>query len=173
MTGLVQTNFWSTPRFWLLCLGAGLIAVHLNVIWQHDDPNLIGASLLIFGAVFSSLQDRYPRLKLESGILASFIGAFLIFSILVKTCFVTGGSYFPKLSPLVSGTGIALLASGFSGIKQYWKELTMLALLSIPEILISLLFDPTALTAQFAGLALWYSGFDVVKEAVNLSSKKQ
>lgn len=168
MKGVMKANFWSTPRFWLLSISAGVAAVHLNVIWQSEDPNLTAASFLIGGAVFSSLQERYHHLKLESAIVPSLIGAVLIFSILVKTLFLTGGTYFPKLSPLVSATGLALIASGFTGIKQYWKELVMLGLLGIPEILFSLLLDPTPLTAQFAGLALWYGGFDVVKEGVNI-----
>ena len=168
MTDLAKTNFLSLPRFWLLSIGAGLMAVHLNVIWQNDDPNLLGASVLIFGAVYSSIQDRYHCFKLESSLFPSAIGAFLIFAILLKSWFVTGGNYFPKLSPLVSAIGLTLLASGFSGLRQYWRELAMVSLLGIPEILISLLTDPTALTAQFAGLALWYAGFDVVKEGLNI-----
>ncbi|MGL5033801.1 MAG: archaeosortase/exosortase family protein, partial [Microcystaceae cyanobacterium] len=68
--------------------------------------------------------------------------------------------------PLISGGGLALLASGFRGIKQFQRELTLCALLPIILLgvkLIQLLLRSLPIPliyAKSSSFLLWYLGFD-------------
>ena len=68
--------------------------------------------------------------------------------------------------------GLGLLASGIKGLKQYWRELIIVLLLSLPESsflqIIEELFNITTLTANFAVLLLWYLGFSVSRQGANI-----
>ena len=75
---------------------------------------------------------------------------------------------FLLLSPFLAALGLALLASGFCGLGQYYKELTVLFFLGAPQALIPPLIDTTAITAKFATLVLWYSGFTVSRDGLNI-----
>jgi cyanoexosortase A len=64
-------------------------------------------------------------------------------------------------SPLIAGLALALIASGFGGVLQYWRELVCLSIFMAgpgSEAISSTLFD-----AQFAHFLLWYAGWDVAR----------
>lgn len=77
-----------------------------------------------------------------------------------------------KLAPLLVAFGLALLASGVKGLKQYWRELMFVLLLCVPEGLflqiIEKSFNVTTLTAKFAVFVLWYLGVAVSGQGVNV-----
>jgi cyanoexosortase A len=154
-------------RFWLLGIAAGLIAIHLTLTYRTDKTNLLGNSILFWVAVSSLVWNKRQTLKLESGIFASCLGAAILALVLLKSTSLPDG-YFLLLSPLMSALGLALIASGFQGLKQYWQELTALGFLGLPQVLLSVLVDPSLLTAQFAAFTLWYSGFNVSRSGVNI-----
>ena len=65
--------------------------------------------------------------------------------------------------------GLGLIASGFRGLKQYWRELAILFFLGVPSILAHLVTDISPLTGKLAAFLLWYTGFDVSIEGSHIS----
>lgn len=152
-------------------IAAGLVAIHLNVTARLGDFNLFSLSALLWLAVSLLVWRKHNRLSLESGVLSSCLGATLIAAILLKITSLTGG-HFIRLYPFISGIGLALLASGLKGLKHYWQELLVLFFLGIPNILLSSLIDISELTAQFASFILWYLGFEVSRQGVDVTLLK-
>lgn len=79
------------------------------------------------------------------------------------------------LTPIAATIGIALIASGWKGLKQYWQPILLAATLGIP---VPFLF--TALekvipldeyTAQFANSVLWYGGVKVTQQGITITSE--
>ncbi|ARV61871.1 cyanoexosortase A [Nostocales cyanobacterium HT-58-2] len=158
---LTVTSQLKSPQFWLLATGAGCIAIHLTLTWRSGNSSLLGMSVLLWAAISSLIWEKRHNLKLESGIFSSFFGLTLIALLLFKSISLTSFGVFLYLSPAIFALGLALLASGFKGLKQYKGELFVLFFLSVPKVLASLFPDISPLTAKFAGFVLWYTGFEV------------
>ncbi|GAB4475883.1 MAG: hypothetical protein OHK0037_37330 [Elainellaceae cyanobacterium] len=154
-------------RFWLVAIAAGLAAIHLTLVWRADNVDLLGSSILFFAAMASLLGDRQHTLRFHSSILASVIGAVLIAFVLLRSL-AAPGEAFLLLAPLTAGLGLALMSSGFKGLGQYRQELLLLFCLGAPKIFIPPLFDPTLWTAKLSTALLWYGGFEVVRDGVNI-----
>jgi cyanoexosortase A len=141
------------------------------MIWRVGALSYGGLSFLFWCAVASLVWDKRDTLNLKSGIFASLFAIAILIPLLIKSIFLmtlsTSSLY---IFPLVAGLSITLLASGFRGLHQYRKELLILFILGLTQPLINLInnFDPSFLTAQFASLILWYSGFDIVREGTNI-----
>ncbi len=109
---------------------------------------------LCFIFVGCLLARKRETLRLESGPSGTFAGAALAGFVLWRSL-SPPGVLFASVSPLLSGLALALLASGFEGLKQYWREFGVLLLSLLPFVLRSLLFDlmgfdmspPTAVAA--------------------------
>ncbi|MBF2008825.1 MAG: cyanoexosortase A [Chlorogloeopsis fritschii C42_A2020_084] len=156
-------------QLWLLGIGAGLIAINLTLTWKSGDVAQVGMSVLFLLAVASLLGDKRHSLDFESGIIPSVLGGLLIGVVLWQSATLRHGDLleiFLRISPLISGLAVGLLASGFKGLKQYWQELTILFFLGIPKLVLSSLFDISPLTAKFSAFLLWYSGFEVSLQGV-------
>ena len=82
---------------------------------------------------------------------------------------ISHSNNFPYISPLISAIGLGLVASGFKGLKQYWQELLILFFLGVPQVTLLSLIDISALTAKFAAFVLWYLGFKVSLQGVNIN----
>lgn len=163
----VQFRYLKEFQFWLIGIAAGMASIHLTLTWRADNVDLFGSSLLFFLAVASLLRERQEPLKLNSGVSASGIGMLLIAFVLLRSA-VMPSEVFLLLSPLVAALGLALFASGFSGLGQYYKELMILFFLGVPQVVVPPLVDTTAMTAKFATLVLWYSGFKVSQDGLNI-----
>ncbi len=151
-------------QLWLLGIGGGLIAILLSITWRSGDPSHLGMSILFLLAVVSMVNDKHKSLTLESSIFPSFLGGLIIaFVLWQSTTLVNSKSLaiFTHVSPFISALGLALLASGFKGLKQFWQELTIMFFLGIPKLLLSYPIDISPLTAKFSAFLLWYSGFEV------------
>ena len=72
----------------------------------------------------------------------------------------------------MGGFGLALIASGFKGIRQYWRELIILGLLAVPKELGVGIFNIShflsLLITKIVGFVLWYLGFQVSTQANQL-----
>lgn len=161
-----------TPRFWLLGLAGSLVAIHFTLTDRTADAqDFLGLSILVWFAVGSLINRKRQSLQLESGVGATLLGAFLIGIILLRTANATVN---PGLSviPLMGGFGLALIASGFKGIRQYWRELIILGLLAVPKELGVGLFNIShflsLLITKIVGFVLWYLGFEVSTQANQL-----
>ena len=152
-------------RYWLLGSVAGLQAICLTLVWKADDTGHFGMSLLFLLAIGSLTWEKRDNLKFESEVLPSIVGIALIGWVLWESVNLADGNIM-RLLPFTSALGVALLASGFKGLKQYWQELIILFFLGVPSIIASLLFDIAPLTAKFSAFLLHYFGFDVVSQGV-------
>lgn len=165
----IQARLLQTPKFWLLVIGVSLITIHLNLSWRSENTELLSNSLLFWSSIVYLVEKKHKILKLESGIFSSFFGILLIIWILIKSAsIVRGYDPFLRVSPFIAALGLGLLASDVKGIKQYWQELTLLSFLAIPSEVPLLLVDLPSLTAKFATSILWYLGFDVSRQGVNI-----
>ncbi|MBW4633264.1 MAG: cyanoexosortase A [Iphinoe sp. HA4291-MV1] len=152
------------PEFWLLAIGASLIAIHLVLLWKANNSSLLGMTFLFWAALSSLIWEKRHSFNLESGIFSSFFGLSLIALLLIKSISLTSFGVFLYFYPVIFAIGLALVASGFKGLKQYKGELFILFFLSVPKLLPSSLIDISLLTAKFATLILWYTGFEVTRK---------
>lgn len=159
-------------KFWLLVIVIALIAVHLNVISKYgskyDSKNLLGISVIFWTAVLFLLWKKRDHLKVDSDTFSNVLGAFTIVFVLCKSILIPDNPLL-QITPFLSAVGLGLIASGFKGIKQYSQELILLFVLGIPfEAVISNMIDLAHLTAQFVTTILWYLGFEVSQQGVNI-----
>lgn len=162
-----------SSKFWLLGIAAGLSAIHLTITWKSDNSDLWGLSVLFLAAVCSLMWKKRDTLNLGAGGISSVIGTLIIALVLLKSTYPTGKfphlvDKFSYVSPLISGVGLGLIASGFKGLKQYKQELIILFFLGVPQAVIPSLIDISILTAQFSNAVLWYLGFEVARQGVNV-----
>lgn len=165
ITNIASTKLLKNTRYWLLAIAAGLQAICLTLVWNADDTGHLGMSLLFLFAVGSLTWEKRHTLKFESGIFSSIVGLGLISWVLWVSANLADGNTMRLLS-FTSALGVALLASGFKGLKQYWQELTILFFLGAPSVIATFLFDISPLTAKFSAFLLHYLGFDVVSQGV-------
>lgn len=163
---IVSISSLKIPKFYLLGIATGLISVHLTLLSRANDASLLGSSTLFWLAICSLIWSRRNVLSLDSGVFSSFSGILLIALVLLKSLFVSGYDPFLRISPLISALGIALLASGFKGLKQYWQEFLILCFLVPSPGMLTLLIDISTFTAKFAAVLLWYLGFEVSRQGV-------
>lgn len=160
------------PKYWLLAIAAGLIALHLTLTSRTENTDLFGTMFLFWGVVCFLIWERHESLNLESGVVSSLFGASLIAFILLKSSSVSGYDVFIRITPLLSGISLALLASGTKGLKQYWQEFLILAYTVIPPGLIGVFVNVSLLTAKFSAFLLHYIGFEVERKDVYLILEK-
>lgn len=164
-TATVLVNF-NNVQLWLLAIATGLITIHLTLTSRANDASLLGTSTLFWISVCSLIWHKRNALNLESRVFSNFWGLLIIAFVLLKSISVSGYDPFLRLFPLISTFGVALLASGFKGLKQYWQELLMLCFLVPSPGTLALLIDISTLTAKFATAILWYMGFEVYRQGV-------
>ena len=153
-------------KFFLLAIAAGLIAIHLNNSWKINDSDLFFSSIIFWSGVCYLVWNKRQTLNLDTGVISSALGTLIIAFVLVKS--TTLGINFLYVSPFLSAVGISLLASGFKGLKQYRSELSVLFFLGVPFVTIYWLIDLSEITAKITAFVLWYLGFEVSRNGVNI-----
>lgn len=149
------------PQYWLAGIGAGLIAINLTLTWRGDNVEVLGNNFMFLGAAGFLIWEKREKLKLESSFPATMLGLALVAIVLIKSSAISGYDVFLRVSPLISGIGLALIASGFQAWKQYWQELTLLIFPVISPGLLLKVFDVSLITAKFSTFILWYLNFPV------------
>lgn len=168
---MTETNwlkYLQEPKYLLLGIAAGLIALQLTLTSRSGDVDLSGTMFLFWGAAAFLIWEKHKTINFESGIFSSFVGIALIALILIKSASVSQYEFFIRVSPFLSGLSLALIASGVKGLKQYWQELLILGYTIIPPGLIGALVDVALLTAKFSAFLLHYFGFNVIRDGVLL-----
>lgn len=160
------TRYLQKPTYWLLALGVALATLHLTILDRAGEPNLMSLSILLWLAIASLLWDKRHQLHLESDLVSTLVGFTLIMLVLSRGLAPSG--YHLRISPFVSGFGLALMASGVKGLWDYWKELLILGLLVIYSPLANFLqaIDLPVITAKASTFLLWITGFNAVREGV-------
>lgn len=162
---------FNKTQFLLAALGISLCLIHLSMIWRVGVLSFFGLSVVFWCAVAALIWDKRETLQLNSSIFSSCFAIALLIPLLIKSVFlIKQSSSSLYLFPLLAFLSLALLASGFRGLGQYKREFLILLILCAINPLTSLLgnVDPSPLTAKFAGYLLWYSGFETVRQGVNL-----
>lgn len=148
------------PRYYLLAIGAGLLLIHLTLVYKISGTSFFGISLLCWGGVASLIWDRRDQYKFNSSFVPTFCSLLLVTTLLLKSA-TAHSSEFLGVYPFLSGIGMALLASGFFGFKQYWRELVILFFLGVPKTILWPVLDISILTAKMTTAMMWYVGLDV------------
>jgi cyanoexosortase A len=158
------------PKYWLLALITALAAIHLTLLSRVDNSELFATCLLFWIAAGSLVYDRYQTLNLESTPAASVLGALIVIGMMVRVGLSPDSASSAWAFPLVTGLGVGLLASGFKGLRQYWREFIIFGLLALYPLLRLTLeaIDLSEITAKAAAFMLWYSGFAVRLQGVFL-----
>jgi cyanoexosortase A len=156
------------PKFWLLALSGCLIALNLHLIMQAKLANLAVTMIIFVGAIAHRLHQRTSTLNFDSGWISKVLGGAIAFSTLFSVSVLPSSDILIRLLPFISALGLALIASGIKGLKQYWQELMLLLVLGIPlERLIDPINERTGITyliAKFSTFLLWYVGFNVGRD---------
>ncbi|WP_224092445.1 cyanoexosortase A [Nostoc sp. MS1] len=155
-------------EFLLLAIGGSLIAINLTIAWRNGDPTSFYITLLFLLTVYSLIKEKCYTLDLKSEILSSSVGALLLLGVFIYSTLPINIGVLFLFPTLTSGLGLALLASGYKGIKQYYKELLLLSFLTIRSLVIMYRYkiDISLLTAKLSTAILWYTGFKVNRSGI-------
>ncbi len=159
------------PELWLLGIGSSLVAINLTLALRHSNITNLYIFFLYFITIYSLLKEKRYDLTLESGIISSSLGTLLLVLVFINSTLQINSVAIFLLPPIMSGFGLALLASGYQGLKQYRKELLILGFLTIRSLLMVLPYkiDISLLTAKLSTAILWYTGFQVSRSGVILN----
>jgi cyanoexosortase A len=157
----------TSPSFLLLVLGAAVLAIHLTLVLKMGSSDRQITSMLFWGTAAYAIWERQDKLTFKTGIVASLLGAVLLSLLLLKSTGYCEESFLLGY-PFIAGIALALIASGFRGLKEYWREIVLLFFSGVPEVLLAKLTDPAPTTAQFATSMLWYSGIPVIRKGIDL-----
>lgn len=156
-------------QFWLLAIAGALIAVHLSLIWRFsEDLSEFSMGILCWGAVLSLLWEKRHTLTIESDVFSSLLGLLLIGFVLFRSWFVVTTDTIFEISPFIAGLGLAVLASGVKGVKQYLPELIIILAFNAPVGLLIDRIDISLLTAKISTFILSHLGFEVSRQGVNI-----
>jgi len=158
------------PKFWLLAIAVAVATVHLTLLSRAGSSDIFATSLLFWLAAGSLIWDNRETYKLDSSLIPSLVGLFLFALILLRVAFSPDSASSAWLLPFIATLSLGLLASGFKGLRQYWKELVIFGLLAVYPLLTLTLqaIDLSELTAMAAGFQLTYLGFPVQRQGVFL-----
>jgi cyanoexosortase A len=157
--------------FLLFALTAATFAALLTVDLREGSS--LGSSisslynLMVWAFVLGSLFRRRHELEFNSSPIATGIGLLFWLRSLISafTTHASQGDVFYRAHPLLAGLGLALIASGFHGIKQYWRELLCLSIF-----LADLGFDNISLIdAYLTFFLLWYIGIDGFRQGTQIT----
>ena len=160
-------------NFWLFAIAVGLTIIQLDLNWKllGSIDALTPRGLFLIGILYLIWKKQHI-LNLKSDLFSTLIGLFLISFILIKSLSLFWfESFFVKIFALFSFFGVALIASGIKGLKQYWQEFIILLLSLSDGLLLSLVaakVDVSLLAAKVSNFVLWYLGFSVYRQGVNV-----
>ena len=154
------------PRTWLIALAVAVAGLHLTILDQSHQPNLMSVSILMWMAIASLLWDKRENLLLSTNLFCTAFGATLILLVVLRS--ISPAGYHLTVSPLISGMGLVMMTAGVKGFRFYWKELFILLLLALYALFASMLhaIDLPTLTTKFGNLALLLTGFNAYREGV-------
>lgn len=157
----------SDARFWLLAIAAGLVAIHVTLTGRLDDPSLLSNSVLVWLAIAYLVWQKRDQLRLTFGA-TNVLGCIPLAIVLLRSLTLPNANFL-AVSPFVSAVGLGWLAAGFSSLRQFWRELTILFFLGFPKVLFALMtFDLSSYTARFAAYVLWYMGLPVTLQGTTI-----
>ncbi len=164
-------------EFWLLATWGSLIAINIALQFRLGENIDDNAMVILTWAVAILLVVRNrANFKFESTPSAIAVGTLLIIWVLIKSLLTRRVfDILFILTPLVSTLGVALIASGWKGLRLYWQPLLLTATLGIPVpflfAAIEKFIPVNVFTAQFANSVLWYGGVKVAQQGITIVSQ--
>ena len=153
-----------SDKFWLFSSLVSCAVLYLNLVWKTTgDIDQITTESLFWIAILWMLWRQRNTLNLKSDLFSTCFGLVLIIVVLAKSfsLFWFESNLIP-LIPIFLTFALALIASGFKGLRQYWRELFFAWFLFFPiGILIDKVINITVVSAKSASFLLHYVGFDV------------
>lgn len=128
---------------WLLAVIASGVLLLQLLLWHQLSFDQFRLNVLCSAVLVYLVLSKRTKLTWESGPLATVLGGLLLLFFLLK-CNASPGRLFTSLAPLLWGFGLALLASGFKGLKQYRQELIVFACITLPFALRWVVIDTAA-----------------------------
>lgn len=170
---MTVANRLSSAKFWLLGIGTGLIAIHLHWLWRSEEIDKFNLSIILWGGVLYLLWNRHKSIDFSSGPLSSFLGMLLIAAVLLRSLFLrVPNDLLMEVAPLLTAVGLGLIASGISDLKQYWREFLIIGVSVVPRVVVETALNQVIsinlIAAKFANFLLWYMGFEVSRQGVNI-----
>lgn len=164
----------NTPNYWLLAIALGLITLHLQLTWRFvGNVEQISLDIIGWTGLLFCLWQRRGTILLRSDPLSRSLGWFLLGLILIRSFNLqTSSSILLNFTTLAIGLAIALITVGWRQLKCYQRELWIVAAIAFPISslgpLIERFIDVNTLTAKYAHVLMWYSGFVVQRNGVQL-----
>lgn len=154
-------------KFWLLGIAVTLTTLQLHLTWQSRHDELLEPSFLCWAAAWFLIWRKQLTLRFESGVTATILGLALIAWVLARSASISGYDSFLRFSPFISALGLGLLLSG-KKLNQHWRELLVLGFIAVPSTSLLSTVNISGLTAEFATSILWYLGYPVLQQGVNI-----
>lgn len=165
-------NLWQkSSKFWLFSSLISFAVLYLNLVWKTtSNIDRLFTESLFWVAILWLIWQQRNQLKLKSELFSSCFGLVLICLVLTKSfsLFYFESSLISVI-PFLLTFGLALIASGFMGLQQYWRELFFAWFLFFPDGVIGTIIDRsmhiTVINAKFASFLLHYIGFNVASQS--------
>ena len=145
----------------LIGLATILVVTHLSIVLRLENMNLTNVSIIVWAGCGFLVWEKRKQLVWTNSLLASSLGLGIIAIVLFKNSQISSYHLFLRFVPLLGCLGLALVASGIKGLKQYWQELTILLLTTIPPGLINRFAPWNVMTAKLSHFLLYYIGVDI------------
>lgn len=156
-------------NFLFLVILSALGAIYLLLYWRSNTNfnNSLIESIFIIG-LFYQIYNKQIRLNPSSNYVAQIIGfaIILVFCFKAKYLFLVEASVFLYFFPPVTIFGYILFVSGFRGIYQFRRELSLLTIVIFLSNILRFLSNRyeglslTFISAKLSSLFLWYIGFE-------------
>lgn len=146
--------------FLLLCA----LIVRQMTLWQRSAPDELRFGCLCLVAVVALVWSRRESLTLTSGPISALTGCALLAWVIGRSS-GRPDDLFVTAAPAFWGIGLALVASGFRGLLQYWREAIVLGALAGASLFEVVTLDVAGLditpaTAQTSAYLLRLGGWD-------------
>lgn len=152
----------------LTAIAGCLFFVHLTLDYQRQSYGHLSISFLFWIAIATLISDRRKTLKLGSDPVSFGIGSVIVLGLLIIAIMKPRGIIL-GFYPFIGAVGLAFMASGIKYIGQYKRELLGLLCLGIPKIISPQTVNISPLTAIFSTLLMWYSGFPVQRNGIQIT----
>jgi cyanoexosortase A len=149
--------------FWLIAIASFLVFLYLSLILRlNTDFVTIIINVVAWFFIGAKIWENRQNLSFDSDIFSSAIALILIIFVSQRCLYSYRYEPIIQLLPFFGGLGLFLLASGFKQIKQFWLEILVLFIVSIPEgFVLDYIIDLATITAKFAGFILYRFGLQV------------
>jgi len=164
------TSRLKEAKFWLLGIAVAIAAIHLTLVDRIYKEDLFATSALFWIAAGTLLWEKRDDLKFQSNLPAMIAGVVLLGLVLLRSSALPTSNFFLCALPFIGLLGLALIASGLSGLRQYWRELAIFGFMAFYPLVERFLrgLPLPIITAKASNLMLWYSGTDTRREGVFL-----